>query len=137
MDADYDLLWPRLVEQGIITQEQLDEALRRRQTTMLDRPLGDILVRLRYIEMNSLHEWLADQMGIAKVQLSNLEIPPHIRAMVDYCTAFLYRVVPVEERNGVLVVATGDPTRIGWLDQLSHRLRQPRGTGIGVPQGCL
>jgi len=79
----YTLFGQRLVERGIITQQQLDEAIHKQQTSMNRRKLGEILVRLGYISKSHIVEGLADQLGIPIVKLSDREIPERIRNLVD------------------------------------------------------
>ena len=134
MQTTYSYFGQRLVERGIISQEQLDEALRRQQTTMAHRKIGEILVRLGYISKSHITEGLADQMGITLVQLSDMDIPPRIKAMVDGSIAMLYRVIPIEERHGVLVVATADPTNINALDNLGRLLDRPVEPALATPE---
>jgi type IV pilus assembly protein PilB len=134
MQTTYSYFGQRLVERGIITQAQLDEALHRQQTTMANRKVGEILVRLGYISKSHITEGLADQMGIAVVRLSEMEISPRIKAMMDGNIAMLYRVVPVEERNGVLVVATADPTNINALDNLGRLLDRSVEPALTTPE---
>ncbi|MCP4639884.1 MAG: hypothetical protein GY851_05600, partial [bacterium] len=45
----YTQFGQRLVERGVINQQQLDEAVHKQQTSMGHRKLGEILVRLGYI----------------------------------------------------------------------------------------
>ena len=71
----YTLFGQRLVEKKIITQQQLDEAIHKQQTSMSRRKLGEILVRLGYISKSHIVEGLADQLGIPIVKLSDREIP--------------------------------------------------------------
>ena len=47
--------------------------------------------------------------------------------MMDGNIATLYRVIPIEDRNGLLVVATADPTNINALDNLERLLDRPVG----------
>jgi type IV pilus assembly protein PilB len=122
MQSSYSYFGEQLVAKGIITEQQLNEALERQRTTMTNRKLGEILVRLGYISKSHVTEGLAEQLGIPIINLAERDIPPRIRAMVDGSIATLYRVVPVEERNGVLMVATADPTNINTLDNLSRLL---------------
>lgn len=123
--TSYSMFGKRLVERGIITQQQLDEAMHKQQTTMGHRKLGEILVRLGYISKSHITEGLADQLGIPIVKLSDREIPERIRSLVDGGIATLYRAIPVEERGRTLVVATADPTNINNLDNLSRLLDRP------------
>jgi type II secretory ATPase GspE/PulE/Tfp pilus assembly ATPase PilB-like protein len=134
MQSTYTYFGQGLVRRGIITQEQLDEALRRQQTTMANRKVGDILVRLGYISKSHITEALADQMGIAVVRLSEMEIPRRVKDMMDGNIAMLYRVIPIEERNGALVVATADPTNINALDNLGRLLDRPVEPALTTPE---
>ncbi|HEX73171.1 MAG TPA: type II secretion system protein GspE, partial [Candidatus Hydrogenedentes bacterium] len=70
MQGGYALFGKRLVERGIITQQQLDEAVHKQQTTMAHRKLGEILVRLGHISKSHITEGLADQLGIPIIKLS-------------------------------------------------------------------
>ena len=125
MQSSYSYFGQQLVDKGIIKPEQLEEALERQRTTMTNRKLGEILVRLGYISKSHVTEGLAEQLGIPIVNLAERDIPPRIRAIVDGSIATLYKVVPVEERDGVLMVATDDPTNINTLDNLSRLLDRP------------
>ena len=118
----YSMFGKGLVDRGVITQEQLDEAIHRQQTGMKTKKLGEILVRLGYISKAHISEGLAEQLGIPIVKLSEREIPEAVRAKVDVRVAQIYRVVPIEFEYGVLRVATTDPTNINTLDNLSRLL---------------
>ncbi len=118
----YKLFGELLVEKKLVTQQQLDEAIHKKQTTMSHRKLGEILVRLGYISKNHITEVLADQLGIPIVKLSDREIPERIRSLVDGGVATLYRVIPVAEENGKVILATADPTNVNNLDNLSRLL---------------
>jgi len=134
MEPNYKLFGQCLMGRGVITQEQLDVALHRQQTDMAGRKVGEILVRLGYIRKSHLIECLADQLGIAVVRLSELEIPPHVKALMPWEVAMLYRVVPVEERNGVLVVATADPTNISSMENIGRLLGRPVEPSLAPPE---
>jgi len=122
MQTTYTLFGQRLVEKGVIKQQQLDEAIHKQQTTMAHRKIGEILVRLNYISKHHITEGLADQLGIPIVKLSDREIPERIRGLIDGSIATLYRVVPIEERGNTIVIATADPTNINNLDNLRRLL---------------
>ena len=122
MQTTYTLFGQRLVEKGIIKQQQLDEAIHKQQTTMAHRKIGEILARLNYISKHHITEGLADQLGIPIVKLSDREIPERIRALIDGSIATLYRVIPIEERGDTIVIATADPTNINNIDNLRRLL---------------
>jgi type II secretory ATPase GspE/PulE/Tfp pilus assembly ATPase PilB-like protein len=121
----YSLFGQRLVERGIITQQQLNEAIHKQQTTMGHRKLGEILVRLGYISKSHITDQLADQLDIPIIRLATREIPERIRGLVEGNIATLYRVIPVAEEGETLVIATADPTNINNLDNLQRLLDRP------------
>ena len=64
MQNAISLFGQRLVERSIISQQQLDEAIHKQQTTMGHRKIGEILVRLGHISKSHITEGLADQLSI-------------------------------------------------------------------------
>ncbi|GMV99086.1 MAG: hypothetical protein AMXMBFR84_02250 [Candidatus Hydrogenedentota bacterium] len=132
--TSYKPFGQRLVERGVITQQQLDEALHKKQTTMAHRKLGEILVRLNYISKTHITEGLADQLDIEIVRISDREIPERIRNLIDPSIATLYRVIPLGEEGNTLVVATADPTNINQIDNLERLLERPIRTHLATPE---
>lgn len=132
--TDYSMFGRRLVERGVISEEQLADALRRQQTTQQGKKLGEILVRLGYISKSHITEGIADQLGVPIVKLSEREIPERIRSLVDVGVAKLYRVIPIEERGDTLIVATADPTNINNLDNLARLVERPIEPVLATPE---
>ena len=125
MQNRYVLFGQRLVERKIITQQQLDEALHKQKTSMSNRKIGEILVRMGVMSKSHITDALADQLGIPVIRLSDRDIPERIRNLIDGNIATLYRVIPVEERGNTLIIATEDPTNINNLDNLHRLLERP------------
>lgn len=130
----YSLFGQRLVERGLITQQQLDEAIHKQQTSMGHRKLGEVLVRLGFISKSHITEGLADQLGIPIIKISDRDIPERIRSMVDGSIATLYRVIPIEERGQTLILATSDPTNMNNFDNLSRLLDRPVEPVLSTPE---
>ena len=124
----------RLVERGIITEQQLEEAVHKQQTTMKHRKLGEILVRLGHISKSHIADGLSDQLNIPVVRLSDREIPERIRSLISGNIATLYKVVPIDEDGDTLIVATADPTNINALDNLSRLLERPVEPQLTTPE---
>ncbi len=131
---NYTLFGQRLVERGVITQHQLDEAIHKQQTTMSHRKIGEILVRLQYLSRSHITEALSDQLGIAIVKISEREIPERIRNLVPGSVATLYRVIPIGENGTKVVLATADPTNINNLDNLSRLLERQIEPVLSTPE---
>ena len=122
MTQPYQMFGQRLVERGVITQKQLDEAVHKKQTSMGNRRLGEILIRLGYIGKQHVMEGLSDQLGVEIINLGDREIPDRIRNLIEPTVATVYRVIPISQENGSLTVATADPTNVNALDNLERLL---------------
>ncbi|GAB4346679.1 MAG: type IV-A pilus assembly ATPase PilB [Candidatus Abyssubacteria bacterium] len=107
-----------LLAQGAITQEQLQDALKRQQTRASNKRLGDVLVSFGYITSKHLAEALATQLNLPLVNLANLEISQDLIDFVQPSIAKIYQVVPVRKEGKTLYVAMADPTNLGVVDNL-------------------
>lgn len=130
----YSLFGQTLVEKGVITQKQLDEAIHKQQTTMGHRKLGEILVRLGYLSKTHITEGLAEQLGIPIVHLSDREIPERIRNLVEPSIATLYRIIPIGETGDRLIIATADPTNFTALENVERLLERPVEPQLAPPE---
>ncbi|WP_003542115.1 GspE/PulE family protein [Desulfotomaculum nigrificans] len=109
------LLGNILIENKIITQEQLNEALKIQQTT--GERLGKILINLGYVTERDLTNMLEAQLGIPQVapgywmnaELMKL-IPEHIVRR--------YKAIPVAKDGNILTVAMVDPLNLVAIDDL-------------------
>jgi len=64
----------------------------------------------------------AQLLGMGKVDLQGLSIPPGLIAKVPPEYANSYRIIPVRMENNALVVATADPDNLSALDDLKFAL---------------
>ena len=121
---EHKLLGRILVDNKVVTQEQLDQAIHKQQTTMACRKIGEILVRLGYISRAHVYEALAEQFCLVQVKDKDLDnIPPEIISKIESSIALLYGVIPLrEDGEGLLVVATAHPEDNNLLDNLEHLL---------------
>ncbi|AIQ61253.1 GspE/PulE family protein [Paenibacillus borealis] len=96
-----------LVENGIISQEQLEEALVEQRKTK--RKLGDLLINQGYITEQQLIEVLEFQLGIPHVSLFKYQIDPAITQIIPESMAKRYQVLPFMKEGSKLMVAMADP----------------------------
>lgn len=111
-----------LVDSGVISPLEMDEALQRQRLT--GDMLGRVLVKMGLCEEQDIVEALAVQSGMERVDLTKLQIPDEILHKITPDIAKFYNVVPVRERDGVLTVAMADPLNLGTLDDLRQILGQ-------------
>ena len=105
-----------LLEQGLLTQQQLEIALRQHRST--PKSLGRTLIDLGYIRERDLVRALAKQVGLDFVDLRVHHIDPVAAALVPDQLARRYRALPIGERDGKLLVAMSDPANLYALDDI-------------------
>lgn len=110
-----------LVQTGIITHEQLIEALDEQKRS--GERLGSVLVKKGYLTEQRLIEVLEFQLGIPHVVLAKRQIAPDAIALVSEALAKKYRIFPVERIGDRLVLGMVDPTDILAIDDLKLSLK--------------
>jgi type IV pilus assembly protein PilB len=105
-----------LLEQGLLTQEQLEHALEEHRKT--PRSLGRTLIDLGYIRERDLVRALAEQVGLEFVDLSDHRIDPVVAGLLPEPLCRRYRALPIGERDGKLLVAMSDPANVYALDDI-------------------
>ncbi len=105
-----------LIEQGLITEEQLQAALEVHHRT--PKSLGRVLIDMGLIKEADLVRALAEQVGLEFVDLSEAQIDPAAAALLPETLARRYRALPIGERDGKLLVAMSDPANVYALDDI-------------------
>jgi type IV pilus assembly protein PilB len=105
-----------LVEQGLLTPEQLRGAMERQVET--GRSLGRILVSSGAILERDLVRALAAQVGMEFIDLSETDVDPHAATTVPVALARRHALFPVRFEEGKLVVAMADPANVVAMDDV-------------------
>ncbi len=108
-----------LIEQGVISPLEIDEASQRQRLT--GEMMGRVLVSMGLCEEQDIVEALGIQMGMERVDLPKLKVRDEILRRIPPDVARFYNIVPIREQNGVLVVAMADPLNLHVLDDI-HQL---------------
>ena len=106
-----------LVELGLITEEQCQEALLIQRKTA--KRLGQILVEEKMVSEDDLVSILSKQLGYPHVWLRKGLVDPKVVNMIPKEKANLYKVIPMFKVNNTLTIATADPQAIFVFDELS------------------
>ena len=109
-----------LMAEGVITQEQLDQALESQKTKK--RRLGEILVSDGYITDDIMADALCHQMGYDRANLQDSRIPDDLISMFDVELLKKYTAIPYcyDDRNvNIIRVAMADPMDMLAIDDLS------------------
>lgn len=106
-----------LVESGLISQEQLDEALSEGKENRSLR-LGSILVKKGYATDIDIAQTLSFQLKIPFVDISSASVDPEAVKLVSEKLARKYLVVPLYPEKKILKVAMADPLNLNAIDDL-------------------
>lgn len=117
------LLGQILLDQKLISQKNLDEALKKQELT--GTPLGKILIDMGVIQEETLVAILALQAGIPYVDLSDLNIDRTAVALVDEKIARKWNIIPVAIEDECLVVAMNNPANVMAIDELRIKTGYP------------
>ena len=105
-----------LVDDGLITAQQLDEATARHQAEKIS--LGRVLIEAGHVTERDLVRALASQIGIPFVDLSEYEIDARAATLISDTMAKRYTALPIGFQSGKLVVAMSDPANVLALDDI-------------------
>ncbi len=105
-----------LINNHIINEEQLQEALQRQEET--GESLGRVLIDMKMVSEGALTSILARQRGLKYADLSNFDIDITACSLVDADIARRYTLIPVGFNGDRLMVAMADPTNVFALDDI-------------------
>jgi type II secretory ATPase GspE/PulE/Tfp pilus assembly ATPase PilB-like protein len=107
-----------LIESGLITPAQLDEALKRGNAT--GERLGEALVGLGYISERDLLRTLASDADIPFLEPRELVVDPTVAGAVSSTIARAEHVIPLRIEGRSLLVAMGNPFDVGVIRSLER-----------------
>lgn len=115
-------LGERLIDLGIITQPQLDLALKLQSRT--GSMLGEILVNLGFVSDDVLASTLAAQSQVSHLDLSRLFIEPEVIKLVPENFAKRHKLIPIslEEGANTLTVAMDNVFDVDCISELEKRV---------------
>lgn len=113
-----------LVHEHIITNEQLMQALNSQKST--GRKLGDTLIELGYIGERQLLEFLAQQLDVPFLDISQRRIPGEVANLLPEVHARRLRALIIEDKGTSVIIGMSDPADLNSLDQLEQLLAPKR-----------
>src|SRR2546430_7824854 len=105
-----------LVEEGLISHEQLEQALLEQSRT--DQLLGRILIDMKMVRESDLMAALAKQIGFRFVDLTDYQIDAGAAMLIPDQVARRYRALPIGYEENKLLVAMADPANLFALDDI-------------------
>ena len=124
-----------LVEEGVITEEQLEQALMKQK--LHHQRLGELLVDLRFTDELTIAQALKQQLGLEYIQLKGIEIDPAVVALVGEQLLRKYMLMPFEfsrKTANTLRVAMADPLDLNAIDDLTIVTNYKIESVVAVPR---
>ncbi|MCM8825865.1 MAG: Flp pilus assembly complex ATPase component TadA [Candidatus Omnitrophica bacterium] len=118
--AERKRLGDMLLEAGLLTEKQLEEALKEQVKT--GKFLGRILVERGIIDEKELKKILSVQAGIEMIDLKNTVIDKNAVNVFPSALAKTYNVIPVKLEKNILTLAVGDTLSLNIQDDISFIL---------------
>ena len=106
-----------LLEEGLISQAQLDDALAK-QRTLPGKHLGQILIEKGMVTLEQVDIAMARKLGIPFVKLQDFQATTQIVSKLSAVLAMQFNVFPLAEVGGKLIVALEDPLDQKVIDAL-------------------
>jgi type IV pilus assembly protein PilB len=125
-----------LVEAGVLSQQQLEQALFAQRKD--GRKLGQLLIELGFASEEQLTQTLSRQLSVPWVSLYHVDFSRSLLNLVPHAVAEKYSLVPifvrrVRNQGDTLYVAMEDPTNDAALDEVTKASSLPVKPMIACP----
>lgn len=107
-----------LVEQKLISQEQLEKVLAAQKESQGTKRFGDMVVELGFISEIRLAQAMAAKLRVPYVDLANIEIDEDAVRRIPESLAKKYTVIAIGIQGRRLTVATDDPINFNILEDI-------------------
>jgi len=114
-----------LIEEGLLSQEQLEYALRLQKESNFSKKLGQILVEEGFVTQKELLKALSKQLGYEFIDLYGERIDFDKLARYPLQILKNAKAVPFDEDEDYIYVATSDPLNYEALDIVERTLMKP------------
>lgn len=111
-----------LISDGLLTQEQLEEALAQQKQT--HERLGAVLIEYGYITEKELIDALRNQLGIDFIDLTKTTIDPSMSRYIPKALAQEYEIVPIQVVRDNLFIAMSDPLNFMAIERARNTSRK-------------
>ena len=119
--AGIERLGDLLVREGLITREQLLQALEQQRGSGMR--LGYMLVKLGMVQEIEITKMLARQYRVPAVDLGRFEVDAKIIKLVPADVAVKHYILPLKREGRTLTVAMADPTNLTVIEDLKFITR--------------
>ena len=107
-----------LIQNGLITDAQLTQALEFQRTVGGSRKIGDILVELGFVSEENVCRALNEKLGVEMMDLRTAQISADVVNAIPRSTAEKYCVMPIRMDKGAITLAMADPVDYYVIDEI-------------------
>ena len=107
-----------LVEEGHITQEQLQQVLQKQHESTEQKRFGEVLIELGFMSDVKFAQALAGKLRVPYVDLNSVEVDGEIARLVPQDLAEKNCVIAINKTGRRLTVATDDPVNFNILEDI-------------------
>lgn len=119
MYANESFLLELLQEAGLVDDAKLEDARHKKKS---QESILEGLLSLHLISDENIAELLAQNAGMEYVDLRKMDVDPAVAEHVPADAAVRFKIVPIAQGHGTLVVAVTDPLDFDSLDSVRHVL---------------
>ncbi len=123
-----------LLDRGLVTQTQLDLALREQKRK--GWLLGESLAQLGFVTQETLSQFLAQKTQTESIDLAKIVIPPELAKVLPEALARRLVAVAVSRDDATLTVAISDPLNVTAFDVLEQATRLQVNL-VAAPEGDI
>lgn len=124
-----------LIERGLITRTQLDEAVAHAETH--GGQMGQVLVQLGFVGEEEVALTLTTQYGFPYLPLENYEIDNKLAEVIPEDVARQYCLMPVDRIGNALTLAMADPSNVEVIHGIELMTKCVVQTCVSTPSEIL
>lgn len=118
----YKRLGEMLIDEGVLTEEQLEEGLKYQKGS--GKRLGTVLIERRLITQSDLISVLQSQLGIDFIDLTEVSLEPDLVNILPGTIAKKHSVIPVRTEGNSLYLAMEDPLNFIAIEEVQRATRR-------------
>lgn len=112
-----------LVQEGVITDEQLQHALSEQKKT--GRKLGRQLIDLGFTTEDQMLDLLSQQLKVPRININDYSLSPEVARNLPETHARRFRALVIEDTGQDYLVAMADPSDLFAYDEICRNLGKP------------
>ncbi len=127
-----------LREQGLLSQEQLDNALEHQK--IIRKKLGETVVALNYATKEQIVEALAEKFSLPILNFPkniDIELPQELKTIIPKKMAKEKIIFPLEKSDSTLVLVMADPMDYNTIDDIAFKTKLKISTMISYESAIL